>query len=93
MAQGPLCNISEESLELHVLGRLCGEQSAEFEEHLLTCSECQQRAETLYDHVQAMQTALRELETEQSQRDHEACGSARTAELALDLSGAATRQP
>ncbi len=82
MAQGPLCSITEESLELHVLGRLCGEQSAEFEEHLFTCSECQQRAEALYDHIQAMQAALRELETEQNQRDHLASGSARTAELA-----------
>ncbi len=59
---------SEETLELYVMARLPETDEARVEEHLLVCEECRDRVQEAEDYVQAMQTALAELENQPAER-------------------------
>ena len=52
---------SDDVLEEYALRRLDEAATAEVEEHLLFCEECQDRAEETERYVDAIQTALRRL--------------------------------
>ncbi len=66
MPSDPKSHPSEDALELYVMDRLGEEEQARLEEHLLLCEECRGRVQETEDYVRAMQTALRELELENS---------------------------
>ena len=57
-------HLNEEDIEKYSLGELPGEQSAQFEEHLLICGGCRDRVEESDPFVLAFQAAGREIRSE-----------------------------
>jgi anti-sigma factor RsiW len=55
-------HISDDVLELYLMGRLTEMEIAPLEEHLLTCEECRNRLEGTETYIAAMRALLRRQE-------------------------------
>lgn len=54
-------HLSDDQLERLLLGRLDSEETAQAEQHILTCQECAARLDDMREYVEAMRAALRKL--------------------------------
>jgi hypothetical protein len=60
------CRVHDDTVENFALGKLKGTGLARFEQHLLLCTDCQQRVENADLYVAVLRSTLRSLEAEKA---------------------------